>query len=243
MSSAYLPRNIRPQVTSITVHPPGVVFQKPYSSGETEIAGLDDEQQDKRAASAAAGTPALGRRIVQRGLQTFQWKADDDNNDDLSYDVSYRREGDTTWRLLKSDLRDALLVWDTTSVPNGTYVLKVSASDRRSNPADLALAGELESNSFDIDNVAPTVQIAAPRKDGARFIVTADVRDADSTIARVEYSLDAQRWQPAFPRDGILDGRQESFEVRLDAEAAGHTLVIRVTDALGNVGTGQVQIR
>ena len=243
VSSAYLPRNIRPQVTSITVHPPGVVFQKPYSSGETEIAGLDDEQQDKRGASAAAGSPALGRKIFQRGLQTFQWKADDDNNDDLSYDVSYRREGDTTWRLLKSDLRDALLVWDTTSVPNGTYVLKVSASDRRSNPTDLALAGELESSSFDIDNVAPTVQIAAPRKDGARFVVTADVRDADSTIAKVEYSLDAQRWQQAFPRDGILDGRQESFDVRLDAEAAGHTLVIRVTDALGNVGTGQVQIR
>ena len=35
LSSAYLPRNIRPQVVSITVHPPGVVFQKPFSSGET----------------------------------------------------------------------------------------------------------------------------------------------------------------------------------------------------------------
>lgn len=245
VSSAYLPRNMRPQVTSITVHPPGVVFQKPYSSGETEIAGLDDDDQDKRTAAGAssAAGPALGRKIFQRGLQTFQWKADDDNNDDLSYDVSYRREGDTTWRLLKSDLRDGLLVWDTTSVPNGTYVLKVAASDRRSNPADAALIGELESNSFDVDNVAPTVTMGAARKDGARFVITADVRDADSAITKVEYSLDAQRWQQAFPRDGILDGRQESFEIRLDAEAAGRTLVVRATDALGNVGTGQVQIR
>ena len=62
-------------------------------------------------------------------------------------------------------------------------------------------------------------------------------------MTKVEYSLDAQRWQPAFPRDGILDGRQESFEIRLDADAAGRMLVIRATDALGNVGTGQVQIR
>ena len=62
-------------------------------------------------------------------------------------------------------------------------------------------------------------------------------------MTRVEYSLDAQRWQPAFPRDGILDARQEAFEIRLDADAAGRTLVIRATDALGNVGTGQVQIR
>ena len=90
---------------------------------------------------------------------------------------------------------------------------------------------------------APTVQPGAIRRDGARFVVAADVRDGDSAITRVEYSIDAQRWQTAFPRDGILDARQESFELRLDAEAAGRTLVIRATDALGNVGTGQIVIR
>lgn len=246
LSSAYLPRNIRPQVVSITVHPPGIVFQKPFSSGETEIAGLDEDAQDKRAAAnnpLSAGAPQLGRRVFQRGLQTFAWKAEDDNSDELSYDVFYRREGDTSWRALKSDLRDTLLVWDTSSVPNGTYVLKVLASDRRSNPAAAALAGELESSSFDIDNVAPTVQIGVLRKDGTRFIVPAEIRDADSAVTKVEYSVDAQRWQTAFPRDGILDGRQESFEIRLDAEAGGRTLVVRVTDALGNVGTGQVVVR
>ena len=246
VSSAYLPRNMRPQVVSITVHPPGVVFQKPFSSGETEIAGLDDEAQDRRAAAntpGGAGAPALGRRIFQKGLQTFVWKADDDNNDELSYDVFYRREGDTAWRVLKTDLRDTLLVWDTSSVPNGTYVIKVAASDRRVNPADTALTGELESSSFEVDNVSPTVQPGAIRRDGTRFVVAADVRDTDSPITRVEYSLDAQRWQSAFPRDGILDARHESFELRLDADAVGRTLVIRATDALGNAGTGQVQIK
>ncbi len=246
LSSAYLPRNIRPQVASITIHPPGVVFQKPFSSGEAEIAGLDEDAQDKRASAnnpLGGGAPPLGRRIFQRGLQTFAWKAEDDNNDELSYDVFYRREGDTTWRTLKSDLRDTLLVWDTSSVPNGTYVLKVLASDRKSNPAESALAGELESSSFDIDNVAPTVQIGSLRKDGTRFVVPAEVRDTDSAVLKVEYSLDAQRWQPAFPRDGILDGRLEVFEIRLDADAQGRTLVIRATDALGNVGTGQVRIQ
>ena len=245
LSSAYLPRNIRPQVASITVHPPGLVFQKPFSSGETEIAGLDEDAQDKRLSSnnpLGGGAPALGRRIFQRGLQTFQWKADDDNSDELSYDVFYRREGDTQWRTLKSDLRETLLVWDTSSVPNGTYVLKVLASDRRSNPESSALGGELESNSFEIDNVAPVVQVGSVRKDGTRLVVPAEVRDGDSAVTKVEYSLDAQRWQPAFPRDGILDGRQEGFDIRLDADAAGRTLVIRATDALGNVGTGQVRI-
>ena len=246
ITSAYLPRNIRPRVVSITVHPPGIVFQKPFSSGETEIAGLDEEQQDRRASAGApggTGGPALGRRTYQRGLQTFAWKAEDDNDDELAYDVFYRREGDTEWRVLKTDLRETLLVWDTTSVPNGTYVLKVLASDRKANPADLALGGELESNSFEIDNIAPTVQVSGVRRDGTRFVVSADVRDTDSAVTKVEYSLDAQQWQLAFPRDGILDARLESFELRLEAEAAGQMLVIRATDALGNIGSGQVVVR
>jgi hypothetical protein len=87
------------------------------------------------------------------------------------------------------------------------------------------------------------VQPGAVRRDGTRFVVPAEVRDTDSAITRIEYSLDAQRWQPAFSRDGILDARQESLEIRLEAGATGRTLVIRATDALGNVGTGQVQIR
>ena len=40
VSAAYLQRNMRPRVESITVHPPGVAFQKPFSTGEAEIAGL-----------------------------------------------------------------------------------------------------------------------------------------------------------------------------------------------------------
>ena len=32
--AAYLQRNVRPKVDSITVHPPGVAFQKPFSTGE-----------------------------------------------------------------------------------------------------------------------------------------------------------------------------------------------------------------
>lgn len=247
VSSAYLPRNVRPEVTSITVHPPGVVFQKPFSSGEAEIAGLEDEANISARPGAVGGSgsggPALGRRTYQKGLQTFVWKAEDDNGDELTYDVSYRREGDTVWHPLKSGLKDTLLVWDTSSVPNGTYVLKVLASDARSNSADTALAGEMESSSFEIDTVPPTVAIGAVRRDGPRFVITAEVKDADSAIARVEYSLDAQRWQAAFPRDGILDGRSESFELRLDADASGRTLVIRATDTLGNIGAGQVLVR
>lgn len=248
VSAAYLQRNVRPEVSSITVHPAGVVFQKPFSTGEAEIAGFDADTVERRIANTSSGTPsgstpALGRRTYQKGLQTLVWKAEDENGDELLYDVMYRREGETTWKLLKGGLPDSILVWDTASAPNGGYVVKVVASDRGSNPAETALKGERESSSFDVDNSPPAVSIGALRRDGGSFVVPFSVRDVDSHVLRVEYSLDAQRWQAAFPQDGILDGRQEQFSLRLDAATAGRTLVVRATDAMNNVGAGEIVLK
>ena len=57
VSAAYLPRNQRPRVTSITIHPPGTVFQRPFPT-DPEIAGFDGDLPDRR---NAATTRALHR--------------------------------------------------------------------------------------------------------------------------------------------------------------------------------------
>jgi WD40 repeat protein len=252
VTTAYLPRNLRPEVSSITVHPSGTVFQRPFSTGETELAGFDDAAADVRfaaqgAAAAASGQPgpgpALGRRIYQKGLQTFVWKADDDNDDRLQFDILYRREGETNWKALHRGLTDPIFVWDTTSVPDGTYVVKVSASDALSNSPGAALVGELESVSFDIDNTAPRIELQPATRTGARTTIAFTVRDDQSSVQRVEYSLDASRWRLAYPKDGIADSRREDFEVRLDEGEAARSVIIRATDAMNNVATGVAEIK
>ncbi len=100
VTAAYLQRNLRPQVRSITVHPPGIVFQKPYSTGDPDLAGFDNQTTpDRKLAQAAQNAAGRHRRRsgaarIRKGLQTIVWRADDENDDDLSYDVWYRREGD-----------------------------------------------------------------------------------------------------------------------------------------------------
>src|SRR5204863_3988087 len=54
VTAAYLQRNLRPVVRSITVHPPGIVFQKPFTSGEPELAGFEDQSTPDRKLAAAA---------------------------------------------------------------------------------------------------------------------------------------------------------------------------------------------
>jgi hypothetical protein len=247
VTAAYLPRNLRPVVASITVHPPGVVFQRPFSTGELEIAGFEENTSDGRQPSQTSGpggpqqggnTPALGRRVYQKGLQTFVWKAEDENDDRLQYDVFYRREGETIWRPLKRGLWDPIFVWDTTSVPDGTYYIKVSASDAPSNSPGTALVGELESTSFDIDNTAPRIEVQSSSRGVLRFVV----RDDQSAVQRVEYSLDASRWRVLFPLDGIPDSRREEFEIKVDGEGP-RSVIIRAADAMNNVATAVAEIK
>lgn len=237
--AAYLPRNARPRVTGITVHPPGTVFQRPFPTGEPEIAGFEGDTPDRRAAvqnttAPGVAAPSLGRRTYEKGLLTFVWRAEDENRDELTYDVMYRLEGDTSWKPLRRGLRDPIFVWDTTSVPNGRYVVQIVASDLPSNAPDAALSGSMESATFEIDNTPPTIGVTGARRDGARTIILFDVRDADSSVQKVEYSLDGDRWQAVYPKDGIADSSFEQFELALEGEAA-RGVIIRATDSLNNV--------
>jgi hypothetical protein len=244
VTAAYLPRNLRPEVLTITVHPPGAVFQRPFSTGDAEIAGFEDNTSDGRPpnqSTAAPGAPlppapSLGRRIYQKGLQTFVWKAEDQNDDRLQFDSFYRREGETTWKALKRGLWDPIVVWDTTSVPDGTYVLKIAASDAPSNSPDTSLTGELESSSFEIDNSPPRIELQTATRPNTRS-VSFVVRDESSSVQRVEYSLDASRWRTVYPKDGIADSRREEFEVMLEESEAGRSVIIRASDAMNNVAT------
>ena len=232
VTAAYLPRNLRPGVTQITVHPPGTVFQMAFSSGEPLIAGLDDDVESKSNGEA----PTLGRESYRKGIQTFVWEAADQNRDQLDYAISYRREDEIAWRPLRSGLRETVFAWDTSSVPDGAYRVKVTVSDALSNALDTTLVGERESPVFDIDNSAPRIELAAVREVGGRSVLPFTVQDDHSPIRLVELSQGNDIWQVVYPTDGIPDGLVERFEIVLDDGNEGIT-IIRATDALRNTVT------
>ena len=196
-----------------------------------EIAGFEDNTSDgrppnqtqpPRPAPPAPPAPSLGRRIYQKGLQTFVWKADDDNDDRLQYDVFYRREGETAWKVLKRGLWDPIVVWDTTSVPDGTYVVKVAASDAPSNSPATALRRRARERDASTSTTRRRASSCSRRRAPARARPsTFVVRDEQSAVQRVEYSLDASRWRMVYPKDGIPDSRREEFEVVAGRERGG----------------------
>ena len=172
---------------------------------------------------------------------TFVWRAEDDNNDELQYDVLYRREGETAWKALKRNLVDPILVWDTTSVPNGTYVIKIVVSDGLANPPGSALVAERESSTFDIDNAPPTIAVQSATRTNGRTALRFSVSDTDSPVQRVEYSLDADRWRPLYPKDGIADSRLEEFELTIETDTADKAIILRAVDMMNNVATARAE--
>jgi hypothetical protein len=100
----------------------------------------------------------------------------------------------------------------------------------------------MESTTFDIDNMPPTIVVTGVRRDGPRTVITFDVRDEDSAVQKAEYSLDGDRWQTIYPKDGIADSRLEQYELVLDGEPGTRGVIIRATDALNNIASARGDI-
>jgi hypothetical protein len=238
---AYLPRNTRPVVSSITVHPPGVVFQLQFSD-DGAIAGMDSATTEARKVPSDAPPPGLGRRMFQKGLQTIAWHADDADGDRMAYTVAYRRVGDTTWHALKTDWTDSILVWDTTTVADGHYIVRVTASDAPSNTPDRALTGERDSDPITIDNTPPVMTMTVSRQ-GPVVHLLVHVVDAISPIDRLEYSIGGGAWQLVYPATGLADSPDERYDIPVATEADLARMVVRATDTLQNVATQPAPIR
>ena len=236
---AYVQRNLRPLVRELTLYPPGEAFQRSGGggSGESDIAGLESGTPEIKPLQSTSGrstdAPSLGRKVFFKSLRTLTWRAEDANGDTLKYDVLYRPENATAFTRLREGLEDPVFTWDTATVPSGRYVFRVIAKDQASNPEGRGLAYEKDTEAFDVDNEPPTINATVTGS-----LVKVVVTDAMSAVRKAEWAKEAGTWADLSPVDGLADSREETFEFRL--EGAPSAIVIRATDAFGNVAHARV---
>ena len=168
------------------------------------------------------------------------WSAHDDNGDDLVFTIYYRGEGEQNWRLLKDKLAQHYYSWDSTTMPDGAYYLKIVASDSPSNPPDQALSAERESDRWQVANTPPRIENL---KAGSGILNTRASFDAISsagTIARAQYSIDSGDWQIVFPTGTLSDAPKESYLFQLPGLPVGeHTLAVQVADQFDNTSSAK----
>jgi outer membrane protein assembly factor BamB len=245
VSLSYLPKNVAPTVDAIVVQNPGIRLQSfaAPSSGPTPqpvqlrlppaIPGLASAFPSQPERAPRSEPPPQG--LAQKGHQAVLWSARDENEDELVYAIYYRGEGEKTWKLLKDKVEHKFYSWDTASMPDGAYYLKIVASDAPSNPPDDALAAERESDRFEVDNTPPVIEKLSAQPTSPEVRVRFEARDSSSAIARAEYSLDGGEWTILFPVGRLADAPQESYELVLKGLPPGeHTVAVRVFDAFEN---------
>jgi hypothetical protein len=237
---SYLPRNLAPQLTSLTLQPAGVAMQPlPQQPPDPSIeqAGLDP-------ATFGLSTNLPPRKFYQKGALSLQWTGEDRNGDKLEYAVFYRAANSTDYFPLKTNITENYFTVDANGLPDGRYVFKVVVSDAPANPGAMALTDEEETEPIEVDNSAPVVTAGTPQVSGATAEVTFQAEDKTSIIRRAEYQLDGGEWKPVFPTDGIADARREEFKVSVTLpDRKPHVIALRVFDANANVGSAQVGVK
>ncbi|HLH40221.1 MAG TPA: hypothetical protein VKX39_13815 [Bryobacteraceae bacterium] len=240
VSVAFLPQNTPPVVRAIDVSRLPAQSQAPGNANATYSITVSDSGDPP----PASATPP---RILARGEpQKIQisWQADDPDGDRLIYNLYFRGDGERDWILLRANMTENTYLLDGDVFADGRYFFKVTASDRPSNPAELARETELVSAPVLIDNTPPSVTASAPRRDARGLAIDVDAEDRGGALRRCEYSVDAGPWLPVEAADGVTDSSRERFNITIANLPPGeHLIVIRVFDLAGNAGLAKVVVR
>jgi sugar lactone lactonase YvrE len=173
-------------------------------------------------------------------LLNLTWNVNNVDGDSLRYRIAYREESQSTWRDMFAEdrvLTEAKYTWDTDSIPDGYYVLRVEASDEESNPEQRTLRSSATSEPIVVDNHPPRVEQLKVRKGR----VLGRVVDTLGPIARIQMSVDSGPWRDVFSTDSVLDSADERFDVPLGAISGdSHIIAVRAFDASGNQANREI---
>jgi hypothetical protein len=245
VSAAYLQRNIRPQVRSITIHPPGIVFQKPYSKADPDLAGFDNQSTPDRrraAANTSSGSSAsLSAAATKRGCSPSPGRPTTRTATICPTTSSTVARAACDMEALRRTMTESILVWDTTTVANGTYFVRVVASDAPSNGASGA---DWRPRQLGVRRRQHRAGDYCPERarSGRR-----DPRHA----GRHRRSVSGAEGRMVARRTGLAGdlsaGRHrglapERYELSVPGTIGPRGVIVRATDAMNNVATTEVAL-
>lgn len=241
----YRERNLPPRVDEIVIAPQGTGFREgelqPRSEPVTQ--SLPGGQRVEYSFSMQPNRPLRGLPAFARGLRSLQWRGTDPNGDPLVFDIHARREDGADWTLLGEDYEANAFTWDTNSLPDGRYRVRIRASDANGNAVGEELTTEALTEPFTIDNTPPRVTGFAAEP-GAGFVtLSGSGEDDGSVLWRIEVALDDGDWRTVSPEGGLSDDRRLSFRARLpDVTPGAHTVAVRFVDLAGNTAQRSIPV-
>ena len=239
----YLPRNIAPRLTHLQMVGPNLRFvtaPKPNVVRNRNLPVLGAKPPAKPPVRPTK--PHMVTR--ENGHIGARWAARDPNQDKLTYRLEIRGESESEWKVLEENLETAYHSWDSTAFADGLYRVRVTVSDRLSNPRGQAETDTRTSEPFLIDNSAPTLSNLSAERVDTRLRVLLDAADTATKIREAEYSIDGGDWTPVVPTTRLFDSGNLSFDFETaEVDNSEHTVAVRVRDSRGNIAAAKAVVR
>lgn len=175
---------------------------------------------------------------------SVSWEATDPNDDAIVYSLWFRAGSRAPWILMKDKLRTTSHDWETRSVADGMYQIKIEASDSIANPAGSGKDSARVSDPVLVDNTAPVIGDVSTAVDGSSVKIEMKAVDRTGIIASAAYAVDSSSdWQAVLPSDSIADSPEEAygFSVR-DLPAGPHQITLRALDKRGNAALHTISV-
>jgi len=231
IEAAYRNRNAAPVIEAFFAMGPNEVFARSGGSGSNVLEATAPDEKGIFTTLEEARPESAPRKLMRKGFRTLTWKTNDSDGDNVVHSLEFRPLASSRWVPLKSDVRESFFSFDTTALPDGEYVFRLTASDAESNPED-PKSSSRETSPVWIDNTPPVLR----RVDAGRGALRIEVTDASSPVTGLEYSVNAREWVRVEPEDGLSDSRKETYRIELAPGERGGYLLVRATDAARNVG-------
>jgi hypothetical protein len=163
-------------------------------------------------------------------------RAADENNDTLVFHFDFRRQDRQSWIQLEKDSEKPMIEWDTRTVEDGRYEIRVTADDKRSNSPHEALTGSRVSDIIIVDNTPPVVEDVLLEVQGTSLKLRFSAVDVYSAVGQVRFTFNSKEdWIGLLPEDLVFDTTEEWFTLKMDnMEAGDYVLALAVSDAPGN---------
>jgi hypothetical protein len=187
--------------------------------------------------------PALPNE--SHSVVTLNWEGEDPNQDKLHYTLSCRVATTGPWIQIKEKLPELVYEWETRNVADGSYQIRVVASDESVNATGEGKTVSRVSEVFVVDNTPPQIGDVKSTIEGKSVNLELRVVDQSTTVAGVEYCLDSSAdWQTVLPLDKIPDSPDEAYRFTIpDVSGGSHQVAIRATDARGNQAYQNISVK
>jgi hypothetical protein len=144
--------------------------------------------------------------------------------------------GRSNWIQMKDELEADDYEWDSRTVEDGRYEVRVVASDERGNTEATKLTGSRVSDPVVVDNTGPVIRKYSIEKTGRTATLKLQITDELSAIGSLDYTIDSHdEWKGALPDDFVFDTTDESFTITTDdLEPGEHVIALRIKDDVDN---------